>query len=133
MWSGLERMMTADGEQMLTTDRERSLGSYMDKRSKLIKTPFDELTYTIIGCAMASHSTLGPGFRENTYQRDLELRLAEKRIPFEAQMLYEVCGGTDLDTLIGYYIPDLVVAQQVVVEIKALPRLGSDHTAQLIG
>jgi hypothetical protein len=40
----------------------------------LIKTPYDELTYKIIGCAMASHRALGPGYREDTYQRDLELR-----------------------------------------------------------
>ena len=82
---------------------------------------------------MASHSDLGPGLREDSYQRDLDARLAEKRIPFIAQKLYEVFGGTDRDVLIGYYIPDFVVAEQVVVEIKALPGLGNDHVAQVIG
>jgi GxxExxY protein len=105
----------------------------MEKQSKLIKTPFDDLTYAVIGCAMASHSHLGRGLRENSYQRDLECRLAEKQVPFEAQKLYEVLGGTNHDTFIGYYIPDFVVADQVVVEIKALPGLGNDHTAQVIG
>jgi GxxExxY protein len=105
----------------------------MEKHNKLIKTPFDELTYAIIGCAMASHSHIGPGLRENTYQRDLEHRFAEKQVPFEAQKLFEVFGGADRDALIGYYIPDFVVAEQVVVEIKALPGLGPDHTAQAIG
>jgi len=105
----------------------------MEKQSKLIKTPFDEITYAIIGCAMATHSQLGPGLRENTYQRDLEQRLVEKQVSFEAQKLYEVLGGATHDALIGYYIPDFVVADQVVVEIKALPGLGSDHTAQIIG
>ncbi len=105
----------------------------MEKQGKLVKTPFDELTYAIIGCPMASHSQLGPGLREDTYQRDLEHRLADKQIPFQAQKLYEVLGGTERDALIGYYIPDFVVAGQVVVEIKALPGLGPDHTAQVIG
>jgi GxxExxY protein len=105
----------------------------VEKQSKLIKTPFDELTYAIIGCAMASHSQLGPGHRENIYQRDLGNRLAERQVPYEAQRLYEVFGGTGRDALIGYYIPDFVVAEQVVVEIKALPGLGSEHTAQVIG
>ena len=50
-----------------------------------INTPYDELTYKIIGCAMGVHRKLGPGFRENTYQRDLELYLDNEGIPFEAQ------------------------------------------------
>lgn len=38
---------------------------------KRIQTPCDDLTYKIIGCAMAVHRELGPGYREDTYQRDL--------------------------------------------------------------
>jgi GxxExxY protein len=102
----------------------------MEKQDKLIKTPFDELTYAVIGSAMASHNALGPGLRENSYQRDLEHRLAEKQVPFEAQKLFDVLGGTNKDTLIGYYIPDFVVAEKIVVEIKALPGLGNDHLAK---
>jgi GxxExxY protein len=105
----------------------------MEKQSKLIKTPFDDLTYAIIGCAMASHSHRRPGLRENTYQRDMKCRLAARQIHFEDQKLYEVLGGSSRDTLIGYYIPDFVVADQVVVEIKALPGQGPEHTAQIIG
>jgi hypothetical protein len=46
-------------------------------QSKFVSTPYDELTYKIIGCAMASHRGLGPGLREDTYQRDLEVHLAQ--------------------------------------------------------
>ncbi len=105
----------------------------MEKSSKLIKTPYDELTYAIIGCAMASHTQLGPGLRENSYQKDLEGRFGEKGLAFEAQKLYEVLGGPNRDALIGYYIPDFIVDGQIVVEIKALPDLGPDHIAQVIG
>jgi len=38
----------------------------MIKDSKLIKTPFDVLTYKVIGCAMAVHRMLGAGLREDT-------------------------------------------------------------------
>jgi len=41
---------------------------------KRIQTPYDTLTYQIIGCAMATHRRLGPGLREDTYQRDLEVQ-----------------------------------------------------------
>ncbi len=51
-------------------------------------TPYDALTYQIIGCAMAVHRKPGSGYREDTYHRDLEAYLAEKNIPFEAQKLF---------------------------------------------
>ncbi len=101
--------------------------------TKLINTPLDELTYQIIGCAMAVHRKLGPGYREDTYQRDLQTHLAEKKIPFEAQKLYEVLETAGQQTLIGYYIPDFVVDEKVVVEIKALKGTDTSHIAQVIG
>jgi GxxExxY protein len=101
--------------------------------SKLVKTPLDELTYQIIGCAMAVHRKLGPGYREDTYQRDLEAYLAEKGVPFVPQKLYEVFDSLDEKSLIGYYIPDFVVDEKVVVEIKALKAIDNSHLAQVIG
>lgn len=102
-------------------------------KNQRIVTPHDELTYKIIGCAMAVHRNLGQGLRENTYQRDLEAYLAQADIAFEAQKLFEVFGGPDGNQLIGYYIPDFVVENVVVVEIKALRGLDNDHLAQIIG
>ena len=97
---------------------------------KLITTPYDDLTYKIIGCAMAVHRKLGPGLRENTYQRDLEVHFTEAGILFESQKLYEVHDSLGGEQLIGYYIPDFIVEQNVVVEIKALRGLDNSHMAQ---
>ena len=100
---------------------------------KLIKTPHDELTYKIIGCAMATHRALGPGYREDTYQRDLELRFAESGLAFVPQKQLEVYDTEHCEVLIGYYIPDFVVAETVIVEIKALKGFDNSHMAQIIG
>ena len=78
-------------------------------QGKLVQTPSDDLTYRIIGCAMAVHRKLGPGYRENTYQRDLGAHFSETSIAFEAQKLYEVYDSLDGNRLIGYYIPDFIV------------------------
>ena len=102
-------------------------------KTQRISTPFDDLTYLIIGCAMAVHRTLGPGYREDTYQRDLQNSLTEKKIPCEAQKLYEVFDSLHEENLIGYYIPDFVVDEKVVVEIKALKGIDNSHLAQVIG
>jgi len=101
--------------------------------AKLVTTPYDAITYQVIGCAMAVHRRLGPGYREDTYQRDLETHFTEKGVPFRAQVLLEVRDGAQGNALIGYYIPDFIVAELVVVEIKALRGLDDSHKAQVIG
>lgn len=93
----------------------------------LVATPYDDLTYQIIGCAMAVHRKLGPGYRENTYQRDLEVSLAEKGLSFKAQAQLEVRDSSQGGLLIGYYIPDFIVEETVIVEIKALRGLDDSH------
>jgi len=42
----------------------------------------DELTYTIIGCAMKVHNTLGNGFQEVIYQRCLAIELSNAGLNF---------------------------------------------------
>ena len=82
---------------------------------------------------MEVHRKLGPGLREDSYQRDLEVHLSEKHIPFEAQKLYEVFDTVRQDLLIGYYLPDFVIDNKIVVEIKALKGTDHSHLAQVIG
>ena len=93
----------------------------------------EELTYKIIGCAMAVHRRQSPALREDTYQRDLEVHLAQAGLLFTPQKALEVFDSAQGGKLIGYYIPDFVVADRVVVEIKALGRLDDSHVAQVIG
>lgn len=100
---------------------------------KLISHPTDALTYKIIGCAMAVHRELGPGLRENSYQRALGNSLADSELSFEAQKLYSVFDDPDQQRLVRYYIPDFVVEERVIVEIKALRGLDNSHLAQVIG
>lgn len=101
---------------------------------KLVKTPYDDLTYRIIGEAMAAHRQLGPGYREDTYQRDLETRFTAGGLAYVAQKNIEVYDSLEGNVLIGYYIPDFIVEEKVIVEIKALSGgLDNSHIAQVIG
>lgn len=99
---------------------------------KQVRTPHDQLTYRIIGCAMEIHRKRGPGFREDTYQRDLEASLGQTELAFQSQRLLEVFDSDNGGILVGYYIPDFIV-QECVVEIKALSNLDNTHIAQVIG
>jgi GxxExxY protein len=53
----------------------------------------DELTYSIIGCAMKVHNTLGKGFQEVIYQRCLAIELEKASLRFtreaEQKIYYE--------------------------------------------
>jgi GxxExxY protein len=45
----------------------------------------DSLTFTIIGCAMKVHNTLGCGFQEVIYQRCLAKELEIARLSYERE------------------------------------------------
>ncbi len=100
---------------------------------KAISTPFDAITYKIIGCAMAIHRQLGPGLREDSYQRALANSLSDAGLAFEPERLYSVYDDDKQERLIGYYIPDFVVEETVIIEIKALRGIDNSHFAQIIG
>jgi len=97
-----------------------------------VTTPYAELTYRINGCAMAVHRELGPGLREDSYQRALGAALQKAGLEIAAQRLYSVYTDTEELVLIGYYIPDFVVEEKIIVEIKALSWLDNSHLAQVI-
>ncbi len=47
--------------------------------------------------------------------------------------MYSVFDSPDQQRLVGYYIPDFVVEEKIVLEIKALRGLDNSHLAQVIG
>lgn len=102
-------------------------------QSQRVHTPYDDLTYKVIGCAMAVHHKLGPGHRERFYQRSLQDQLTKADLSFETQKLYEVRDGPGSEQLLGYYVPDFVIEEKVVVEIKAIQLLDKIHLAQVVG
>ncbi len=101
--------------------------------NKRVSTPFDNLTYKIIGCAMQVHRELGAGLREDSYQRAFTVSMAEAKLSYEEQRNYGVYDDREQQRLVGYYIPDFVVEEKVIVEIKALHGLDNSHLAQVIG
>jgi GxxExxY protein len=90
----------------------------------------NELTYQIIGAAIEVHRLLGPGLLESTYReclcRELSLRGLSFRKEYGIPLQYK---GIQLDC--GYRI-DLLVADCVIVEIKAIEQLVPIHDAQLL-
>ena len=101
--------------------------------SKRVEIPYDAITYDIIGDAMAIHRVRGRGYKEVTYQRDLEVRFKLMGRDFDPEPRLPVYDSSLGNQLVGFYIPDFIVQKVVVVEIKALWGLDNSHIAQMIG
>src|ERR1700704_4663018 len=90
----------------------------------------DPRTYAIIGAAMEVHKQLGCGFLEPVYQEGLAVELALRNIPFRREVRLPVhYKGQLLETR---YCADFICFDGVVVELKALARMGGTEEAQLI-
>jgi GxxExxY protein len=88
------------------------------------------VTGQIIGAAVRVHRALGPGLLESAYEACLVFELRDVGLNVEQQKpLPVVYRGVKLDC--GYRL-DLVIEGLVVVEIKAVERLTTVHTAQVL-
>lgn len=94
-----------------------------------VEGPHEELTYRIIGVAMAVHRRLGPGHAERVYQRAMEEELSREGLGFDAEPMLPVYDG---DLLLGYYVPDLIVEDKAIVELKAFATLHQKYLGQVI-
>jgi GxxExxY protein len=89
-----------------------------------------ELTDKLIRAAIEVHRTLGPGLLESAYEECLCHELHLQGVPFRRQVDLPVAyKGVKLDA--GYRM-DLVIADCVVIELKAIDRLLPIHEAQLL-
>ena len=89
----------------------------------------EELTESIIGCAMAVHRTLGPGFLESVYQNALahEMRKQGLGVACERRIQVEYDG-----VVVGDFIADMLADEVVVIENKAVQALNTAHEVQLV-
>ena len=86
----------------------------------------DEVTYQIIGCAMKVHSTLGNGFQEVVYQRCLAIEMERASLDFAREVEQPIHYD---GIVVGTRRADFIVANRVVVELKALTALENVHIA----
>lgn len=90
---------------------------------------FENEGYQLMGAAFEVYNELGYGMAEEIYQQSLEIELSLSGIPFhtkhELQVFYK---NHQLET---QYRPDLLVYGGIVVELKAIAEIVSDHKSQL--
>jgi len=90
----------------------------------------NQITRDVIGAAIEVHRQLGPGLLESSYRECLCRELLLRRIPFEREKPLPLeYKGIHLGC--GYRI-DVLVANSIVVEVKAIEALAPIHEAQLL-
>jgi GxxExxY protein len=90
----------------------------------------NEITDAVIGAAIEVHKVLGPGLLESAYVQCLCYELTLLKLPFALEVpLPVIYKGLKLDC--GYRM-DMVVADRVVVEVKAVEHLAAINEAQLL-
>ena len=88
-----------------------------------------DLTELVIGAAYVVHNELGSGFLEAVYQRSLavELRLSGLNVEVEVPLTVYYKNVS-----VGEYRADLLVANEIIVEIKATEGISPIHEQQLL-
>jgi GxxExxY protein len=87
----------------------------------------DELTYKVIGCAMAVHKTLGNGFQEVIYQRCLAIELQQALIGFRREVEQPLYYRSQH---VGTRRADFIIEDKIIVELKAVIKLEDVHLSQ---
>ena len=89
----------------------------------------DALARRVIGAAIEVHKEIGPGFLESVYENAMSVELVLRGIPFVQQHPISLTyKGRD----VGLSKLDFLVANTLVLELKAVNMLNNLHSAQVI-
>jgi GxxExxY protein len=95
----------------------------------MIEDELNALTERIIGCVFKVSNTLGCGFLERVYEKTLVQELRKSGLNVETQhpsnVLYD-------GVVVGEFIADILVAETVIVELKATKEHDDIFTAQCL-
>ena len=89
----------------------------------------DSLTERVRGAIFEVSNTLGAGFLEKVYPRALLRELGLRGIPATAEASFPVVYKGHC---VGEYFADMLVEDALVLELKCVERLASEHTAQCL-
>lgn len=86
------------------------------------------ISHEIIGAFFHVYNQLGYGLAESVYQSAMDIALSLRGVPCTREVPLIVCFEGHV---VGRYRADLIVANCVLVETKAVEKLTSEHEAQV--
>jgi len=91
--------------------------------------PHQELTKSIIGIYYDIYNDLGYGFLEKVYHNALVIELKARGFEIESQKKLKVFYKNNI---VGEYVPDIIINNSVIVELKCVEYLIEKHESQLL-
>lgn len=93
------------------------------------KHGLDELSFLINGCAIDVINAVGHGFHEKIYENAMAIAFEKRGLKFNQQYQFNVFYE---DKKVGVFIPDFVVNDQVIVELKTIDIIGNNEKGQVL-
>lgn len=103
------------------------------KDPKVDLKPSDQLnktSYDVIGACFNVYNELCKGFLEIVYKDALQIEFRQKNISFEREKKYEIEYKGQI--LPHYYFSDFVIANTIILEVKAQEGVVETHIKQII-
>ena len=88
----------------------------------------EDVGHAVIGCGIAVHRLLGPGYKELIYQRAFAIELQEQGLTYDAEKRIAVPYK---GRMIGGHKVDFLVNGCVIVELKSVPMVKEVHRLQV--
>ena len=91
--------------------------------------PHQELTRRLIGIYYDVYNELGYGFLEKVYHNAMLIELSRRGFEVESQKKLSVFYKKEI---VVEYIPDIIVNQSIIIELKCVECLVESHENQLL-
>ena len=89
---------------------------------------YKELAYKLQGIIFEVYKILGSGFKESVYQNALEEEFVKQNCLYKREPTLTIKYK---GKLVGYYRPDFVIDDKIIIELKAVPIMPKYFETQL--
>ena len=90
---------------------------------------YEELSNKVLQAYFNVLKHLTTGLLESVYENALSIEFDEMGIPYERQKHLDVFYK---GRIVGEFVPDVVVDNKIILELKSIPKLTPANSAQLI-
>lgn len=97
---------------------------------KQVDLLYKELSYEIQGAAIEARKNFGAGHKESIYQSAFVEELKYRDIKFEREKPIKIYSPKT-KKFIGFYRPDFIVEEKIIVELKAVEKIPKMFVNQL--
>ena len=90
---------------------------------------YKDESFKIVGACFEVYKAMGAGFVESVYHECLELEFAIQALPFRTKR--ELPLAYKGVPLVTKFVPDFVLYDKIILEIKAVRQLTDEHRSQV--